>query len=129
MAIQPEPIEQFYLSIIEGHRSDCLSRVFQSDLITIIVGPSKTGFAAHKAILTKVRYFTRCLEGERFLEGTDKEIILREEIPETFAKILEYLYFGKVEARTFDTDVREEPERVHMTLLAKLYVAVDMYCM
>lgn len=57
------------------------------------------------------------------------EIVLPEEEPETFEKILQYLYYGKIEEKRFDTEVRQKPEQNHMTLLAKIYVVADRFCM
>lgn len=102
--------------------------IFTSDLIAIIVGPHKERLTAHKAILTQAKYFQGCLQGN-FPEKEKNEIVVPEDDPRAFEKLLEYLYFGSIEAEHFPATVRDEPERAHMTLLAKAYVAADKYCM
>ena len=58
-----------------------------------------------------------------------RKIILPEDDPSTFEKLVEYIYAGKICAQKFDTLLQEQPEIEHMSILARVYVAVDKYCM
>ena len=71
------------------------SSVFQSPVITILVGPKEANFIAHQDVLTKYTYFRRCLGGG-FPEGKSKEIKMPEDDPTTFACVLEFIYFGTI---------------------------------
>lgn len=79
------------------------SSVLQSRLITILVGPQESKFIVHQDVLTKYHYFRGCLAGG-FPEGTSKEIQMSEDDPTTFARVLEFIYFG-----TIPNQPNEEP--------------------
>ena len=44
---------------------------------------------------------------------------------ETFEKLLQYLYLGRLHAQKFNSEVREETKLNHVALLPKVYVAAD----
>jgi hypothetical protein len=71
------------------------SSVLQSSLITILVGPEEAEFTAHQDVLTKYPYFRGCLGGG-FPEGQSKTIKMPEDDPTTFARVLEFIYFGTI---------------------------------
>ena len=88
---------------------------------------------AHKDVLTKVKFFAACLNSS-FRESKDRHILLPEEEPEVFEKILEYLYRGSIEAKVFagleDADLDYWGQETDYTLLmGKVWVAADKYCM
>ena len=99
-----------------------------SDIIVVRVGPLQKRFTVHRSVLTRAKYFHRCLEGN-FIENQMRKIILPEDDPSVFEKLIEYLYAGKICAQKFDTLLQEPPEIEHMSLLARVYVAADKYCM
>lgn len=88
-----------------------------SDIIVVRVGPLQKRFTVHRSVLTRAKYFHRCLEGN-FIENQMRKIILPEDDPSTFEKLVEYLYAGKICAQKFDTLLQEPPEIEHMSLLA-----------
>jgi hypothetical protein len=64
-----------------------------SALITVTVGVEKVAFQAHKNVLTKIKYFRCCFDGN-FIEATTETLYLPENKPAAFANILNYIYFG-----------------------------------
>ncbi len=69
---------------------------FASPMVTIFVGPEATPIKAHKSILTKCEYFAKCLQSGHFEEGDKNEINMRDADVDTFVKIIQFLYTGKL---------------------------------
>ena len=63
-----------------------------SAVITLSVGPSARLFAAHEEILRRSPYFERTLNELFYNANSVRRIDLRNEDPETFSCVLEYLY-------------------------------------
>ena len=94
----------------------------------LLVGPDEEKFTIQQDVVTKARYFAGCLDST--LQGSHTKIIkLPGDELAVVAKVLEYLYSGKIEVATFKADIRSEEERLQYFLLAKMYIAADKFCM
>ena len=94
------------------------SRAFRSDLISILVGPHKIRYTAHKNILTRISFFAKCLNGQ-FKEGHKNEITLPKDNPLIFVKILEYICYDKIDTKTFCDSLIYVEEQDQQTLMAQ----------
>lgn len=99
---------------------------FQTDIITVFVGPEKKKLTAHKGYVAKATYFAACLEHGLKEENSD-EIHLPEDDVLAFEMLLGYLYNDCIQnieqgdrTRTGVTATRSR--------LATAYVAADKYC-
>jgi hypothetical protein len=108
----------------------CLSwssiSAFQSDIITIFVGPGKKRFTAHKKYLTKSDYFKAGLE-RGFKEGDAGEINLLEDKPGAIDVLLQFLSHDRLPGNleyTREADFGLE----NRALLIAAYVTAEKYC-
>jgi hypothetical protein len=114
-------------------------------MTTIVVGPEETSFVVHERVLTGVSHFRKCLTAGHFEEGTSKRIILPEDEPTAFARVLEYIYFGRTPyelddatwnqllASTKTKDTKAFPGAIttmrYICLgLVKVYILADKLC-
>ena len=74
--------------------SDIHHSKYSSEIIKLYVGPERHLLTIHEAVLTKIEYFAKCLDGDRFIEGATKEIELPEDDVYSWGMILEYIYTG-----------------------------------
>jgi len=75
------------------------SPALTSSIITIVVGQEQRLFAAHEDVLGHSPYLSAACR-DRFFEGSgDRRIVLRDEEPEIFSCVLEYLYKGDYSPR------------------------------
>jgi hypothetical protein len=107
-----------------------LISAFKSDFVTVHVGQDKQKYTPHKDILTRVKFFAACLDSG-FRESKENEILLPEEEPEVFERILEYLYHDRIDAVRMDTYDSEYVmlEDQIAVFMAKVWLAADKYCM
>jgi hypothetical protein len=97
------------------------------------VGSDEQKYTLHMDMLRQAKFFATFSESS-FRDRKDTEILLPEEEPEVFEKILEYLYHDKIEAEVFD--LREDGDAAYTSretqtilLMAKVWVAANKYCM
>ncbi|KAL2220328.1 hypothetical protein M432DRAFT_638476 [Thermoascus aurantiacus ATCC 26904] len=64
---------------------------YSSEIFTILVGPGKHRFFAHRDILEESPFFEACCK-PGFKEGRDKLIVLVDDDPSDFCSLLEFLY-------------------------------------
>lgn len=64
-------------------------------MVTVEVGPEKTTFLLHKALLVKHAYFEKNFNGP-FIESQEQKLILADDNPEAFNLVAEYLYTNNV---------------------------------
>lgn len=91
----------------------------QSDLVKLIVGPTKTEFTVHKAILCeRSPFFKACLQGN-WLESHTKEVNLTEEHPDMIAIMIKWFYTNNLDP-TFLPDATSRD-------ITLLYQTADRY--
>lgn len=101
---------------------------FQSDFVTLLVGPDEENFTIHQDIITKARYFAGCL-GYTLQESHTRIIRLPEDEPAVIAKVVEYLYSGKFEVKIFEDEIESHKEGSQIRLVVNSYIVADKYCM
>jgi len=105
---------------------------FASPMVTVFVGPEATPIKAHESILTKCEYFAKCLQSGHFPEGVKNEINMRDDDPDTFVKIIQFLYTGKLYYGN-DKDIKLLARKHSCTSasiseLISVHAMADKYC-
>jgi hypothetical protein len=67
-------------------------------MVTILVGPQKTSFVAHKILCAKSEYFEKAFNGE--FRERNGVIELPEDIPKAIGCFLDWVYTGKIDYST-----------------------------
>lgn len=65
-----------------------------SQIITVVVGPTQRLFAAHEDVLSRSPWFAEACREQFFSSPGQRRINLPDEEPEIFSAVLEYLYKG-----------------------------------
>ncbi|KAF2167902.1 hypothetical protein M409DRAFT_22049 [Zasmidium cellare ATCC 36951] len=94
---------------------------FTSDFVTIkaISGDKTETFHVHEEIIKERSEYFRAAFDRRWKEGKAREIEMQEELPDTIASYLEYIYGGSVSS----TSDRDNAHRVEVSVrLLRLYV-------
>ena len=90
-----------------------------SPTISILVGPTRKSFAAHKDLLCKlVPYFASAFSGA-FAEARTSEIYLADEDPAAIEQFISWMYRGSKGLTATSND---------LVPLVELYVLADMWC-
>ncbi|XP_019640554.1 PREDICTED: LOW QUALITY PROTEIN: uncharacterized protein LOC109482311 [Branchiostoma belcheri] len=103
-------VERTHLAKLDNQRK---ARKF----LDVMVQVDGREFPCHRAVLTSTPYFETMLSSN-FSESSSRVIQLREIDPNTFSKILDFLYTGKI--RIGKDDVQDILQTAHMLLLDKI---------
>ncbi|CAG8983546.1 hypothetical protein HYALB_00004347 [Hymenoscyphus albidus] len=88
-ATSPSPFQTLLLDYKEE-----IEGPYDSSQVKLIVGPQENQHTlyAHKNALCSVAYFKACLREDAFIEGQTNTIVLPEEDPLVFRRLLEWMY-------------------------------------
>ncbi|CAG8956780.1 hypothetical protein HYFRA_00011169 [Hymenoscyphus fraxineus] len=88
-AASPSPFQTLLLDY-----KDEIEGPYNSTQVKLIVGPQENQHTlyAHKNALCSVAYFKACLREDAFIEGQTNTIVLPEEDPLVFRRLLEWMY-------------------------------------
>lgn len=81
------------------------AKSFWSEMITVLVGPSKEKFILHKAVLIRMPYFEACLRNN-MKESREGVVRLPEDDPAAFSEVAYWIYHGK-----FEQDLGSEAQK------------------
>lgn len=112
-------------------------RIFDSPIFTIVVGPQRKIYTAHRAVLLQCRFFKAACGGP-FKEAITRRLVFREDDPGLFHHVLEHLYYGDygsklrgsgakatINNHPVDAQIRMTECREH----ARIYCLADKYSM
>jgi hypothetical protein len=107
--------------IFLGDVNILLSRFHDYNAITVYVGDEKAAFTIHRGPICQVSaYFKRLFDGY-FKESSEKEVTLKEHMPESFDQFLSFAYSGTLDYAPF----RGLNEEKTWMAYGRLYVLAD----
>ena len=127
----PITTSDFYISSRHEHFEGA---ALTSPNITLEVGPIPVLFTAHKAVLTRCKYFVKCLEPGKFEEGVSNRIRLPDECPKDMERMLGFLYTGKLlrgdssDSDTVHEDILWGPVGDWISYLIQYFFIADRFC-
>ena len=104
-------------------RSTDLRSVYASEIVKLYIGQRRQLLNAHKSILTKIDYFAKCLNDDRFAEGRLNEVELPEDNLNAWEEILHYLY-----GQHYQSSTHEPPDRSMRRHYLQTWILADKYC-
>jgi hypothetical protein len=98
-----------------------LSRFHDNNAITVYVGDEKAAFTLHRGPICEVSAFFKGLFDGNFKESSEKEVTLKEHMPESFDQFLGFAYSGTLDYAPFKGPDEEETWMAY----SRLYVLAD----
>ena len=107
--------------IFLGDANSLLSRFHDYNAITVYVGDEKAAFTLHRGPICQVSAFFKGLFDGYFKESSEKEVTLKEHMPESFDQFLSFAYSGTLDYAPF----RGLNEEKTWMAYGRLYVLAD----
>lgn len=107
------------------------TRFRDTSSVTVLVGPEKTPFVAHKEFLCEVSDYFKAALTAQFAEAKKNEISLPEQSAEIFENFLDWLYTKSIDAETWKTlgvPVMLKWDEIHELYVFAKYVMCPALC-